>query len=608
MKTQKAFTLVELIVVIAILAILWTIATITLFGYTQWSRDTARLNDLSEIPKVLELYKIENWEFPSPSWWVKIEYTWTEVWTQWIFWEDIIKKLRDLSSSEFTDPLTEKEYTYSRLNTWKEFELASIMETDDYVQKFNLIDQSYAWDKEAKVIIKWNYNWQVASVKQWNTTYILAVPTIISWDISLTDIEDQVAQKKLIYNWYKNLPSNYKDSNYNATWEIDLTLVNDWELVVFSWSIDDLEIEANQLAFINNLQDAYNWTTIETESDIEDIVYYDSLNTEGLIFMAQTIINNEVNSNIEIIANNKENPDLTCATWTVWTYNPDWYYIVDRAELDNVIAWNVSWVTVSDVCTTQVTNMGGLFMNMTNFNEDINNFDTSNVTNMNSMFYFAEAFNKPIDNWDTSNVITMSRMFGYAKSFNQPVNHFNTSKVSTMWNLFSSSISFDQPIDNWDTSNVTNMAGMFGNARIFNQSLDNFNTVKVTNMSNMFYLTYYFNQSLNSFNTLNVTNMQSMFGGARDFDQPLDNFDTTWVTNIKYMFNSTYNFDQSLSHFNITNINDMSGIFDWAKVFNQNLSTWWSPNSDLVTACLDFDKNSTVWEEVNKPTFTNCTY
>ena len=46
-KQKKAFTLVELIVVITILAILWTIAFISLQWYSRDSRDSVRISDMS---------------------------------------------------------------------------------------------------------------------------------------------------------------------------------------------------------------------------------------------------------------------------------------------------------------------------------------------------------------------------------------------------------------------------------------------------------------------------------------------------------------------------------------------------------------------------------
>jgi len=48
---KRAFTLVELIVTITILAILWTIGFISLQWYSQDARDATRLSDIWNIKK-----------------------------------------------------------------------------------------------------------------------------------------------------------------------------------------------------------------------------------------------------------------------------------------------------------------------------------------------------------------------------------------------------------------------------------------------------------------------------------------------------------------------------------------------------------------------------
>ena len=56
---KKAFTLVELIVIITILAILWTIAFLSFQWYTKSARDSVRISDLKNIEKALSLYKVQ---------------------------------------------------------------------------------------------------------------------------------------------------------------------------------------------------------------------------------------------------------------------------------------------------------------------------------------------------------------------------------------------------------------------------------------------------------------------------------------------------------------------------------------------------------------------
>ncbi|MDD2870983.1 MAG: prepilin-type N-terminal cleavage/methylation domain-containing protein, partial [Candidatus Gracilibacteria bacterium] len=61
MHKQKTngFTLVELIVVITILAILGTIAFISLQGYSTQARDSSRISDISSIKTSLELFQLD---------------------------------------------------------------------------------------------------------------------------------------------------------------------------------------------------------------------------------------------------------------------------------------------------------------------------------------------------------------------------------------------------------------------------------------------------------------------------------------------------------------------------------------------------------------------
>ena len=54
-NSTKAFTLVELIVTITILAILWTIAFILFQGYLRDARDSVRLSDFKNIQKAFSL-------------------------------------------------------------------------------------------------------------------------------------------------------------------------------------------------------------------------------------------------------------------------------------------------------------------------------------------------------------------------------------------------------------------------------------------------------------------------------------------------------------------------------------------------------------------------
>jgi len=119
----KAFTLVELIVVIAIISILWTIAFISLHWYASTSRDSVRISDLKNMEKTLELSFIKDWEYAKTSSWKKITYSWAEIWTQWTFWNETVIASNNIINPIPLDPLTKTEYNYSLLNTKLKYQL-----------------------------------------------------------------------------------------------------------------------------------------------------------------------------------------------------------------------------------------------------------------------------------------------------------------------------------------------------------------------------------------------------------------------------------------------------------------------------------------------------
>ena len=153
---------------------------------------------------------------------------------------------------------------------------------------------------------------------------------------------------------------------------------------------------------------------------------------------------------------------------------------------------------VTKLVPSLVTDMNGLFINTTTFNQDISTWDVSNVTTMNSMFYNANGFTQPIGDWDVSNVTDMEGMFG-GSLFNQDISSWDVSNVTDMEAMFFDA-SFNQPIGDWDVSSVTNMEGMFVGTP-FNQDLSNWTVNNVTDCANFSHFA-----PLTEENTPNFTN------------------------------------------------------------------------------------------------------
>ncbi len=107
---QKAFTLVELIVVITILAVLWTIAFISLQWFSRDARDSKRLNDVKTIEKWLTFHKTKGEAYPLPDDAIEITASGAIISYQWNVWAWV---LRGISQAwEILDPSLNEPYTY----------------------------------------------------------------------------------------------------------------------------------------------------------------------------------------------------------------------------------------------------------------------------------------------------------------------------------------------------------------------------------------------------------------------------------------------------------------------------------------------------------------
>jgi len=253
---------------------------------------------------------------------------------------------------------------------------------------------------------------------------------------------------------------------------------------------------------------------------------------------------------------------------------------------------------VTNVNTSEITDMYALFRGRSNFNQDISGWDVSNVTNMSSMFEGAKSFNQDIGRWDVSKVTNMREMFYRAFSFNQNINDWNISSVTSLSLMFYYATDYNQPLDKWDTSNVAFMNKLFFFAKSFNQPIDSWDVGNVDTMESMFEGAEAFDQPLNDWHVYSVKNMSEMFDGAKSFNQPLDKWDVSTVTNMYRMFVSAASFNQPLNSWNTINVKTMQRMFWSTKSFNQPLNNW---NVTNVTNWKDIFTDAIAMEEVNKP-------
>lgn len=63
-KTKSGFTIVELLIVIVVIAILAAISIVAYNGIQSRARDAGRIQKIKDIAKAIELYKIDNGQYP----------------------------------------------------------------------------------------------------------------------------------------------------------------------------------------------------------------------------------------------------------------------------------------------------------------------------------------------------------------------------------------------------------------------------------------------------------------------------------------------------------------------------------------------------------------
>ena len=302
----------------------------------------------------------------------------------------------------------------------------------------------------------------------------------------------------------------------------------------------------NQSGTVSNLLDVIQKLQAEIKSLSESYTYLSNLISSD-------------NSNPNTSATNKiyfENGTCKCPDANPGdsvTISGTVYTVVNDESISNEIsAGNIN------LCTTLVTNMGGLFRNNTSFNSDIGFWDTSNVTIMNEIFDGATSFNQDIGNWDISSVTNMRYMFNSASAFNQEIGSWDVSSVINMEFLFREAISFNSDIGDWNTGNVEN----------FNQ---------------MFYEADSFNQDIGAWDVSSVSSMENLFRGADEFNQDISSWDVSSVTNMNYMLNGAVNFNQDLSGWCVTNISsEPSGFSTNSALTNENKPVWGSCPSEEV--------------------------
>ncbi|MDD2871019.1 MAG: prepilin-type N-terminal cleavage/methylation domain-containing protein [Candidatus Gracilibacteria bacterium] len=218
---KQAFTLVELIVVIAILAILGTLSFFSYQGYTKSTRDSTRITDVSTMKTGLELFFVDGGKYPTPVSSSKIVYSGSlEIWSQGLFGESLLSNIGRINKIP-VDPITGKEYSYSVLSSKKKYEIGTVLENGLSINNEGLLNKSYAANLEGIAYVEGTYNGFVDKFTTGSNCYLLTIPSIITNDLSNTNIENIMGSGKLVYNGYKNLPASFQGTKFKLNGGFD---------------------------------------------------------------------------------------------------------------------------------------------------------------------------------------------------------------------------------------------------------------------------------------------------------------------------------------------------------------------------------------------------
>ena len=166
---KKAFTFVELIIVITILAILTTIWFTSYIWYIADSRDSQRKSDLAQIWSALKVYKQKRGYYSLPGEKSDIVYDNSNS-LAYLGKFDTNVRLNTLDRLVM-DPKTNEPYMYSIVTNKQEYEMAATLENE--WREIALVNWTY---KSVSVnilpsllIATWATEWSSLEIKEWTT-------------------------------------------------------------------------------------------------------------------------------------------------------------------------------------------------------------------------------------------------------------------------------------------------------------------------------------------------------------------------------------------------------------------------------------------------------
>lgn len=252
----KAFTLVELIVVITILSILGTIGFVSLQGYSANARDSVRISDLRNIEKSLELYHYSHNEYPKLSTGSIVSYSGSELWTQGSFDDEVTLAVGKINPKPL-DPLTNSEYIYSVTYSGQEYQIAGALERGNPV---GLISETYANYNQA--LVRGDFNGSVIGKTIAGQLHVFGVPSLVAITESSITLQEVLDQDLFVMNKFSAIPRGIEKAGEESNRRVSFAPSRHADGILFQGSSDTLASKTGSLSLAQTMYEYYEGTGI----------------------------------------------------------------------------------------------------------------------------------------------------------------------------------------------------------------------------------------------------------------------------------------------------------------------------------------------------------
>ena len=308
-KNINAFNITELIVVISILIILWTVWYLSFLWYTNNAKNSAKISNINVLNNSILVYQTKSWRLPLPDNKTNISFEWESVWYQWTVWIEFLKNVAKVWDG-FRDTFYWKDFAYSALSAkLDQFEIWTVVWSD-------ITKTSY---------IVWNYNWKTIDWRK----FTLMSPWIILSDLSNTNL----SYNDLLHfatNWSENLPASYSWISLSLTWWLE-TAIKLWQqkLAIYYGYPSSLNYDVNARDLTKVTEDFNQYKYMVLWAGLEDTSHSDHNNMV-------TIVSNYIWTSYWYVSINQDYSDIVTKvddwidSWVDGIFlDEDWYdYLV----------------------------------------------------------------------------------------------------------------------------------------------------------------------------------------------------------------------------------------------------------------------------------------